>query len=912
MDGNQSPPGIRWKQINTPHFEIVFPAELQANANRVANTLEHVYRPVSASLSTAPDRISVFLPNQTMQANGGVTLAPRRSYWYSTPPQGGELGSVDWYDMLALHETRHVAQMSAVNVGFTRVLTRAFGDIGMTPPMLLIPNWWWEGDAVGVETALSSGGRGRMPEFDMQLRAHLLSGRELTYGQATRGSYAVWTPDHYLLGYFLTTHVKRTYGAAAWANIIRSTAERSYDPSAFSRALRRETGRGVEALYQETMNELRGLWETQLRELPLTDATQRTSRPTVWTSYTLPQFVDGESLVALRAGLRDRPELVRIDAAGTETPLVPISAMGGHISAAAGRVVWAESRPDARWGERDFTVIRLYELASRRVRTLTRPSKLFSPALSPDGRRIAAVEFTAARRAALVILDTETGAELLRRQAAPGEFLSLPKWSTSGDRIVFLRQHGDRTAVSALRLADTSVRDLVEATGENFGRMLLHGSYLLYNSPYSGIDNIYAIDLATSTRYQVSSRRFGSFNPSLSPDGRRLLFNDYTADGFAVAEMPFDPGEWTPLSAVQDRSIRYYEPLIAQEGVGNALVSVPDSVYEVTDYNGAADLLNVHSRPWSASPGGAWLGLSSTNKLNTLAVDVEYDYDRSERTNVFTVRGSYSGLYPILDFGIETGGRGELQEGQDGQEHRATWQERAIQGGLRVPLAFREGPFRKWLTLSAHASVVQVTSDAQSADIAPQSGGFASMTYEAQVGRSRSWIDGLQPDRGESVRLGYRHTLPGSDYQGALISAEGRVYRAGLGAQHRLMLTAGLDRQAHEGRSYPFASGTAFPRGYERSGGRSLLMLSGDYAVPLLHPDRSIGPLYVRRIAANLFYDYALSRGPVEATYRSTGLELTAETVPFSLPLSVELGVRSIYRFLDGQHRFQPIIGFRM
>lgn len=910
MNSDQSPRGIRWKRINTPHFEIVFPAELQVEANRVANRLEQVRGPVSASLGTSPERITVLLPNQTTRTNGAVSMVPLRAYWYSTPPQGGELGSVEWYDMLALHETRHVAQMNAIDVGFTRVLSRAFGDVGLVPSAVLIPNWWWEGDAVGVETALSSGGRGRMPEFDMELRAHLLSGRALTYGQATRGSYRTWTPDHYLLGYFLTTRVKRTYGGKAWENVIQSTASRVYDPRAFSRALRKEIGRDAEDLYHETMRELRGLWEAQLRGVSLTEAAVRTRSSASWTSYRHPQWVGGDAFVAVRWGLRDRPALVRIDATGAETSLTPIAAMGGHISAAAGRVVWAERRPDPRWGERDVSVIRLYDLASRTTRTLTRSTKLFSPALSPDGRKVVAVEFTPKRRSALVVLDTGTGAELLRMQFAAGEFLALPRWSTGGDQIVFLRQADGQNAVSALRLSDGLIRDLIRGAGEHFGRVLLHGNHLLYNSAHSGIDNLYAIDLETSERFQVTSRRFGAFAPSVSPDGQRLLFNDYTADGYAAAEMPLDPGQWTPLKAVQDRSIRYYEPLIAQERAGDVLASVVDSLYEVSDYKPAAGLVNVHSHPWLVTPRGISAGVWSNNELNTLAVQAGYEYHRTERTNAVTLRGSYSGLYPILDFGLAAGKRSVMEEGEDEDEPHAVWNERSITAGVRLPLAFRNGTFKKWLSLGAHASVIHVTPDAQSKGMPPRSGRFASMTYEAQLGRSRSWMDGLWPDHGESVSLAYRHTLLGSDHKAAQLSAEGRVYRRGISAQHRLMLRAGVEKQRDGG--YQFASATSTPRGYQRVNGQSMLTFSGDYSIPLVHPDLSVGPFFVRRVEGTLFYDHAISLGSTLPTYRSTGLELTADVVPFGLPFGLDLGVRSSYRVAEGRHSFEPIIRLRL
>ena len=89
--------------------------------------------------------------------------------------------------------------------------------------------------------------------------------------------------------------------------------------------------------------------------------------------------------------------------------------------------------------------------------------------------------------------------------------------------------------------------------------------------------------------------------------------------------------------------------------------------------------------------------------------------------------------------------------------------------------------------------------------------------------------------------------------------------------------------------------------------GPNLTKLSGTYGVPLLYPDWSVGQLlYIKRIAANAFYDY----GKVGPTlYRSTGAELVFDVNIFHFP-GIRVGVREAYRLDYRNARLNPFLAF--
>ncbi|MBN1497874.1 MAG: hypothetical protein JXA07_13960, partial [Spirochaetes bacterium] len=545
ITANQNPTGIAWRVIKTPHFRVIYPAEIEKDAQRVAATLEHAYPHVTKGLKLEPKRpVPVLLYTGSIVSNGYAALMPRRSQWWNTPPQGASAGTTDWYTELAIHEFRHIVQMDGLNRGFNRAVYALFGETGLAvAESLSVPTWFLEGDAVGAETALTSGGRGRIPEFDVELRALLLSGKRYKYFKAMFGSYRDWDPlsSPYLMGYYLTTHAKRKWGPDVWAEVMRRATWCPFIPHWFDFMLISQTGISGYSLYNETMDELERLWRGQIEGLSFTDAKplHRTD-PKHWTYNKAPQYAPDGNIVALRYGMKNIYALMKIDpATGKEKRLCfPGKINFTAPSVGGSRIVWSETVPDPRWGERSFSVIASYDMTTRKKRFITARTRLFAPALSPDGGKIAAVEFTAANECALVVLDAESGAELTRFPNPENEFIQTPHWSPGGTSLVYAKTHRLRGRTIALLDVKTGKStDLLPRSALNIHYPVTDGKHVYFVSHYSGIDNIYAVSIQSKKIFQVTSRKFGAYYPALSPDGARLAFNDVTADGYTAVEM---------------------------------------------------------------------------------------------------------------------------------------------------------------------------------------------------------------------------------------------------------------------------------------------------------------------------------------------------------------------------------------
>src|SRR5688572_23423620 len=152
-----NPTSISWQQINTDHFRILFPRGFDRQALRMANTLERIRKAESRTLGSLPKRISVILQNQSSESNGFVSILPRRSEFFTMPPQDYNFGGTnDWLNQLAAHEYRHVVQFERANTGFNKALYYLFGPATLSAMAITaVPQWFWEGDAVATETAFT-------------------------------------------------------------------------------------------------------------------------------------------------------------------------------------------------------------------------------------------------------------------------------------------------------------------------------------------------------------------------------------------------------------------------------------------------------------------------------------------------------------------------------------------------------------------------------------------------------------------------------------------------------------------------------------------------------------------------------------------------------------------------------------
>lgn len=917
----QNPSHLRWFQIRTPKFRIIFPEGMEQEAQRTANTMEAVYKPVSVTLQKEPRPISIILQNQTAISNGFVTITPRHSEFFTLPPQDyALLGTNDWIDLLAVHEFRHVVQYEKALRGLSKVFYYLFGGNGLAViANLSVPGWYWEGDAIGTETALTSSGRGRIPAFYLDFRTFLLTKGPFTYQKAYLGSYKDYITGYYnryKLGYFMTSHVKRKYGPEAWSNVLDQTYDFPFWPFVFSRSIKKELGLRVQDVYDSTMLEMRGIWEGQLKNLPVTEAATLATGPNrVYTSYEYPQYLSDGRILAQKSGLADVETFVILGDSSEkieERVFVPgYINDSGMLSVVNDKVVWSESAFDPRWGMRDYTVIKTYDIRNNKLEQLTRRTRLSAPSLSPDGTQISAVQVSLNNEYNLVILNSKTGEEVRKINNPDNNFYIMPRWSPDGKQIVVVVLNRKGKTIQLIDVATGNSQDVISYNTMNIAHPVMFGNYIYFNSPYNGIDNIYSVNITTGEHYQVTSRKFGAFNPAISPDGKTIAFNDFTENGFRIATMPNDTTKWTPLNQVEDRNIDYHQPLTQQEGNQNVVANIPVKKYQINKFNRFRHIFNPYSWSPLASSGdnSITVSISSQDLLNTALADIGVGYDGNERTGSFFTRLSYQGFYPVLDAEFETTARntGVTIRRQDQADTvvQDRWREQILSAGARLPFNFTHSRFAESLNISAYTTVSNVVDRM----VENRNGLLHAMRYSLNYQRlHKRSIRDINPRWGQTLGIHYRHTPFGGDFKSELFAVQGNLLFPGLMKHHSLRLRAGYQREMSS--AYPFGSPLVFTRGYNYVSHRLYYNGSVEYRLPLFNPDWAVGKwLYFKRFKGNAFFDYGTGHtGDRTLHYRSIGLDLSTEFHFMRLFVPFEIGLRSIYFPLTNKWSFQSLV----
>jgi len=145
-DTGQDPSSLKWMQIKTGRFTVIYPEKYGAGGIEYAKNLERAYSKLVLLFPEKKFTIPVVIHNYTVQSNGYVSWAPKRIELYPTPEQNTI--PLSEQEQLSVHELTHVFQLSSLNQGFSKYMSYLLGEQFTGVVASLLPEWFLEGDAV--------------------------------------------------------------------------------------------------------------------------------------------------------------------------------------------------------------------------------------------------------------------------------------------------------------------------------------------------------------------------------------------------------------------------------------------------------------------------------------------------------------------------------------------------------------------------------------------------------------------------------------------------------------------------------------------------------------------------------------------------------------------------------------------
>lgn len=913
VDFEQNPNNIQWKKIDTENFEIIFPSEIAHEAQRAAHLLEKAYPFVTRSLETKPARISLVLQNQSVNSNGFVTLAPRRSEWYVTPSVDPELTNTEWLKTLSVHEFRHVVQFQKTRKNFNRYFEILLGEVGQALGLALtLPPWFLEGDAVGLETALTKGGRGRLPVFERDLRTLLLSGKDFDFDKAILRSYKDWVPNHYVYGYFLTTSMRNEYGDLFLSKLADQSSKTSWNPLSFYNSSDRMLEGNFEEFYAETMETLLANWKREAEKLTLTPyEVKTTDRPYGWTNYYFPMATSEGDVIALKSGLSYITQFVVLKGKKEELLFYPGRLIQEYpYKLRKDKFAYLEVELDPRWGYRDFSRLQVYDVKEKKIILTVPETKLRLATLNHEADKIMAVDWREEQGQSVVVMNSE-GKELKRFPHPKEEVITSIDWISDDEAVLVIKDHDDMKVLASMNLGNGQVTYLTGKTVTNLGFVTVSEGNILLESPATGIDNIFHYQ--KNQLRQITSAPFGAYAPTMHEG--KLIYNNYTVDGMDVVTKSVD---WEKENISQDSFIPFYEKFAIAEGMDSFAQKLAEkSEHDVQDYSQVRNAINLHSWVIAAPPLSNTITLIGYSRdiLNKFTLSGGAEYNLNETTGQGFVSAVWSHFYPVYDLRAAYGNRRQQIPVSNVKSVENAWEEGTLEGGVQIPWQNIVGRFNQSFTTRAFAKFIHVT-DKVTTDLTDVSKGtLFSPGLEAHYAFiQRTALRDILPGLGFTLDGEFQegHDIEGQDQKGSILSLDSRAFLPGLSKHHSFFHQFAYERQ--QDKFYQYSSLIFYPRGTEDLFLQEFTKYSGNYTLPLAYPDWHISRyIYMRRVAFNAFYDEL--RGRYKATHyqaASTGWELLLETNLLRLMLPLTWGLRGSYVLTgleQGESNYELFIG---
>lgn len=665
---------IKWRKVENKHFEVIYPEHAEDQAQYILQLLNYYRDQVSHTYQIKPKKLSLVLRSQLALPNGFVTLAPRRSEWFMSSNFTPFIGSLEWYQSLAIHEYRHVVQLDFLNRGNNRIGYFLFGETILSTLINIgIPTWFFEGDAVWSETRYSDGGRGRSPRFSAHLKSLLISNNTPSYDQLLARDYTTPLPNLYVYGHFLITRGVALYGERFWAQVSARATDEPLNPFAFTDAFFEITQTSFDQFYQETMSDLKQQWSKV--------TTSTTIKDSKYTLHARP-IMDGEELYYFQKDLHHFWQLMQTNRKGkTVLHEFNISPALKKFDIKNKQLIYAQNRPHFRYLYQSYSDLFLYDINEDESQQITANKRYYHPQFDLKGTKILALEYNNQNQWSINILNL-AGNILTIIPSTPESKIIEAVWRNETEIIALTLNSKGMKSFSLINIATKKIRNLTPPTRNNI--YSLHFKDLLYfEADNLGVVNIFSFDLEQKQFAKCTQESIAASSPFVNKNN--LIYLSQNQNGNMLKTIPLNCENIKASQLLTD-----YIGTTPSDNYSKAAPMVIDNFEKLKstkispqNYPEYSKALIPHS--WSFL-GGRGLGVStrSSNILGTLSLTGEAGIGAEEATPYAGLALNYTKYYPLLGFSL-----GHRQRRISVKEKDYTWNENIASLQITLPYLFQ-------------------------------------------------------------------------------------------------------------------------------------------------------------------------------------------------------------------------------
>lgn len=895
---------IKWKVIKTPAANIIFAPELSKKAYKVADIINYMKENNSLSIGPHEHKIDILIRNETIVPNGYVALGPYRSEFFATPPDRfNRIGATDWLEHLTIHEFRHVQQTANEKVGLTKWIYYLTGQSGWNGmKFLAIPQWVSEGDAVVMETTLTLSGRGRMPYFTRGLRALALENNNYNYHKWRNGSYDELIPDQYPFGYMLLSHLRNTHGSKTSGDIIREGAayERIFYP--YSSALKGKTQWSTTDLYKEAWLHFGDQWRDEVKNLDLTKTRKIRKDPSVVTNYYFPQFDENKQIVALKGSFNQTEHLIQLFGP-TDSLITHVGfSYSDYFHYKNGLFAWTEYNQNGRRTNTQYSNIFTYNRITSKKQKLTSKGKYFSPSISSNGKKIVAIHIDTNSKNEVHILDSNSGKIVKTLPIEGGASITRSIFLNEDQSIAYIIKNQNYIWIESMDMATGKTTRLTPKSSHVIDAISCYGNHIYYSASYTGIDNIFKVKIDGSKDIQqVTSVPIGAYEPSVSQDGKTLIFTEYTVDGQMISIMNLtDAVKRTSISITEPVDMDWLDKVSDIEEGGEILTQLgEEKTYETEEYKGLFKGLKLHS--WAFNPNSADIvgGLQFNNILDDFSIFAGGGFNLNERRGYYQLSTKVAKYFPIYEFRAESRGRSTVRLMESDTFALQRFEEYNFSTDVSIPLTWVSGNYFKNISFGAGLNY-RLLDDVFAGDVDLGNSSITTVDFFIRMSSLRRRAYQNVRSRWGISFLG-RYATNISDTRAGRLLGTSRFFLPGLDYNHSFSLTTSYQHELLRN-PYQLSDSFGYPRGYRAPINDSAFKFGMDYMFPIAYPDVGLfGIAYLKRMRMNLFYDigqFKINDADFKDNFQSIGADMYFDLVYYHL-LPTSLIVRYSYRLTE-------------